>query len=59
MTVQKITILVTTFVTIILGTASRRRHRPMTAGLKLVTTLGNLDNPVLFLQHVLDAPTFV
>ena len=39
-----------------LGTSSGRRHTPMAAGLKTVSTIGNLDFPQLFAQPGLVVP---
>jgi hypothetical protein len=47
-TVQKITIPARTCVPVRLGMASGRRHTPMAAGLKSVTTICNPDYPALF-----------
>ena len=56
MTVQRITIPARTGVPVRLGTASGRRHTPMAAGLKWVTTIGNPDYPALFSQPGLVVP---
>ena len=56
MTVQKINIPARTCVPVRLGTASGRRHTPMAAGLKSVTTIGNPDYPALFAQPGLVVP---
>ena len=56
MTVQKINIPARTCVPVRLGTAIGRRHTPMAAGLKSVTTVGNPDYPALFSQPGLVVP---
>ncbi len=52
-TVQKIIVPARTGVPVRLGTASGRRHTPMAAGIKSVTTIGNL---ALFFQPGLVIP---
>jgi hypothetical protein len=53
---QKITIPARACVPVRLGTASGRRHTPMAAGLKSVTTIGNPNYPALFFQPSLVVP---
>jgi hypothetical protein len=56
MTVQKLMIPARTCTPVRLGTASGRRHTPMAAGIKSVTTVGNPDYPALFSQPGLVVP---
>jgi hypothetical protein len=56
MTVQKTNIPARTCVPVRLGMASGRRHTPMAAGLKSVTTIGIPDYPALFAQPGLVVP---
>ncbi len=56
MTVQRITIPARTGVPVRLGTASGRRHTPMAAEIKSLTTIGNPDYPALFSQPGLVIP---
>ena len=55
-TVQKTLIPARTGVPVRLGMASGRRHTPMAAGIKSVTTIGNPDYPALFSQPGLVIP---
>jgi hypothetical protein len=55
-TVKKTIIPARTCVPVRLGTAIGRRHTPMAAGLKSVTTIGNPNYPALFSQPGLVIP---